>query len=364
MASILLKPKIKIDGKRYSVLNSIAEGACAYVYRVKSVNMADFNSHYAVKKMFCQTPEQIADARKEISLLESISHSNVISLIAKDIVDGKRDQVTVFMLLPLFTNSVQGFIDKCQGYPHSAFSDPSVIIKVLANVADGLGAIHNLGYRHCDIKPANILLTKDMVGVITDLGSASPLRTECHCRRDALALQEEAAQFSTASYRSPELMDPPNNCVIDGKADVWALGCTFYAMCFSRTPFEGKEGLSTLSLVSGTVNFPSPHPFRVDWLEVMRLCLLVDQSRRLDVSAFIDRLQQLSQASSRSAAPTVGPESDFANFEEAVFAQDYVSVPRENAPLPVHDTENDLAQEDEEQFGDFVFVGSGAKEAV
>lgn len=51
-------------------------------------------------------------------------------------------------------------------------------------------------------------------------------------------VQEAAAAICTAAYRAPELLDTPSHCTIDGKADVWAVGCTIYNMLYSRTPFE------------------------------------------------------------------------------------------------------------------------------
>ncbi len=89
-----------------------------------------------------------------------------------------------------------------------------------------------------DFKPANILLGKNLEAVLTDFGSAAPLRISVESRMEAMRVQDEAAVNTTASYRSPELFNTPSHCELDGRCDVWSFGCSMYAMFFSRTPFE------------------------------------------------------------------------------------------------------------------------------
>jgi serine/threonine kinase 16 len=53
-----------------------------------------------------------------------------------------------------------------------------------------------------------------------------------------LQVAEDAAQFCTASYRSPELFDPPKDLSLDSRTDVWAMGCLLFAWWFGYSPFE------------------------------------------------------------------------------------------------------------------------------
>ena len=94
--------------------------------------------------------------------------------------------------------------------------------------------------------------------VISDFGSTGPLKTKVSTRSEALLLQEDAAVKTTASIRPPELYDCPSEIIIDGKVDVWGIGCALFHMLFSRNPFESPlNGLSTLAVISGNYSIPS-----------------------------------------------------------------------------------------------------------
>jgi serine/threonine kinase 16 len=71
-----------------------------------------------------------------------------------------------------------------------------------------------------------------------DLGSVSPARVRITSRREAMALQELCAETVTAPFRAPELFEPRSDMIVDEKTDVWAFGCTVYAMAYRTSPCE------------------------------------------------------------------------------------------------------------------------------
>lgn len=339
----LSKPKVIIEDKQYKILNQIGEGGFAFVYRVEpctplggitsavsavvtgNTNMSGSANgsqkvFFAVKKMICQTPEQLKEAQKEIRLLKEIQHPNVLPLLGSTITrNDKKHFEEVLLLLPLYVGSVQGIIDKgamaiaavgasgstSSGRPsmsaptscvsHCGFEDALDVVKIIRHSVSGLMAVHEAGYRHGDFKPANILLKADMTAVITDFGSASKLRVEVNNRHDALAIQEEAALFTTAPFRAPELFNTPNKCVIDGKSDVWSCGCVLYAMFFSRTPFESaSEGFSPLAVNAGHYQIPEGHPWPSDYIDSIANCLKVDLAERFTIEELMLALKRLS----------------------------------------------------------------------
>jgi len=135
-------------------------------------------------------------------------------------------------------------------------------LRVIGALCQGVGAIHEVGYAHRDIKALNVLLKGNPGGgqiepILMDLGSARPIPVNITSRKDALLEQETAESESTASYRAAELFDMPSECVVDGKVDVWSLGCLLFALCYGHTPFESpREGFMKLLAVSGDVRFP------------------------------------------------------------------------------------------------------------
>jgi serine/threonine protein kinase len=188
-----------------SFQRQIGEGAFGFVYEVKTASWGVEKKKYALKKLICQTPEQIDEARKEVRLMRSISHANVMSIVATTAKNKKDGRVEILFLLPLFQTSLQSLIDNGPGYPHSVFCGNSqLFFDVCIGFCRGLLAIHEYNYRHCDFKPANVLINFDCrefskkipdaplsAVVVTDLGSAcTPLVHEVKNRADALVCPE------------------------------------------------------------------------------------------------------------------------------------------------------------------------------
>jgi serine/threonine kinase 16 len=133
-------------------------------------------------------------------------------------------------------------------------------LRIFRPICEGVHALHQIGLRHCDLKPHNVLLMSAEGGakpIVMDLGSAAPIRIAVRSRMEALLLQDRASVECSAPYRAPELFQVPTECVIDARTDVWSLGAILYFIAFGSSPFESeKEGLLTLSILNGTVNFP------------------------------------------------------------------------------------------------------------
>eukprot|EP01031_Cornospumella_fuschlensis_P023145 gene23145-28128_t len=317
----VLQPAIYVNKRKFKVVRKIGEGGFAFVYEVRSTQKEDQYAHYALKKMLCQESEQVAEAKKEVDLLNKIKHTNVLPLLDHSVQITKQSEQEVCLLMPLYHSSIQHVIDKGPGPPYCGFSDGLDVVKVLRHCAEGLQAIHNHGYRHADFKPANILITQTYGAVIADFGSASAIPQAIQTRSEVNSLREAAATFTTASIRAPELFEPIIDSVVDGKADVWSFGCVMYAMLFSRTPFEtATEGLSVLSVLGGkyalpptthTSHSPTSHPSPVpslwpcDYLELTRDCLCVDMAARLSMEDVRGRLKRLSSPPLDLAPPAV-----------------------------------------------------------
>lgn len=171
------------------------------MYEVKTSSWGAVKRKYALKKLICQLPEQIEEARKELRLMREISHANVMPIVATSAKNKKDGRVEILFLMPLFQTSLQSLIDHGPGYPSSAFCGKSqLFFDVCIGFCKGLLAIHEYNYRHCDFKPANVLINFDCTEfskkipdaslsaiVVTDLGSAcTPLVHEIKNRSDAL----------------------------------------------------------------------------------------------------------------------------------------------------------------------------------
>uniref|UniRef100_A0A8D2B7P2 non-specific serine/threonine protein kinase n=1 Tax=Sciurus vulgaris TaxID=55149 RepID=A0A8D2B7P2_SCIVU len=138
------------------------------------------------------------------------------------------------------------------------FLTENQILQLLLGICRGLEAIHAKGHAHRDLKPTNILLGDEGQPVLMDLGSMNQACIRVEGSRQALTLQDWAAQWCTISYRALELFSVQSHCVIDERTDVWSLGCVLYAMMFGEGPYDMvfQKGDSVALAVQNQLSIP------------------------------------------------------------------------------------------------------------
>ena len=248
----------------------LAEGGFGTVYRAR--DGIDHDYTFALKWMIAQERSHIEDAMWEIEVHRRVTgHPNVMELIDHLVRPSERIQSRnakdILLLYPLCRNgSVFDAISNASsrnGQVDWPFPEP-VALRHFLEACAGTNHIHKQGLLHRDIKPHNILLFRGSGGeddtltaVLMDLGSAAHLGVRIENRRQALELQDECNSKCSPPYRAPELHEPDPSKVIDGRADVFSLGATLYAMAFGHNPFEHpSRGFEKLALLNGTVSFP------------------------------------------------------------------------------------------------------------
>jgi len=157
------------------------------------------------------------------------------------------------------------------------------ILQIFIAICSGLKEFHSKQLSHNDIKPGNILLGDENKPILMDFGSVAQARYMIMSRKEALQLQEFADSHCTPSYKAPELFDVGSDALIDERTDIWALGCTLYAMAFYQSPFdvENENASIALAVKSGKVNFPdnSDHLYPKEFHELILSMIAPIQSR-------------------------------------------------------------------------------------
>jgi ABC-type branched-subunit amino acid transport system substrate-binding protein len=114
------------------------------------------------------------------------------------------------------------------------------IIRIGREIALGLAAAHERGLIHRDIKPANIWLEAGSGRVkILDFGLARAAMDSSHLTRTGMIM-------GTPAYMSPEQADGQ---AVDGRADLFSLGCILYEMATGTTPFRGETAMAVLRAI-------------------------------------------------------------------------------------------------------------------
>ncbi|XP_071513267.1 cyclin-G-associated kinase-like isoform X2 [Panulirus ornatus] len=112
------------------------------------------------------------------------------------------------------------------------------------------------------------------------------------------------AQHTTPMYRAPEMLDTWNNYPINGQADIWALGCILYYLCYLKHPFEDSaklrcsfccQPLDLLKIVNGNFAIPANDGKYDCFHELIRGMLRVDPDQRFKVSDVLERLAAIAE---------------------------------------------------------------------
>uniref|UniRef100_A0A8C0C7Y4 non-specific serine/threonine protein kinase n=1 Tax=Balaenoptera musculus TaxID=9771 RepID=A0A8C0C7Y4_BALMU len=146
-----------------------------------------------------------------------------------------------------------------------------------------------------DLKPTNILLGDEGQPVLMDLGSMSQACIHVESSRQALALQDWAAQRCTISYRAPELFSVQSHCVIDERTDVWSLGCVLYAMMFGEGPYDMvfQKGDSVALAVQNQLSIPQSPRHSSALQQLLTLMMTVDPQQRPHIPFLLSQLEAL-----------------------------------------------------------------------
>ncbi len=107
-------------------------------------------------------------------------------------------------------------------------------ISIVLQVLEGLGHAHKVGIVHRDIKPANLFINEEGTTKITDFGIA---------RVTAASVTAAGVVLGTAAYMSPEQVSGGK---VDGRSDLFSVGCMLSELVTGRRPFEGKNPMATL----------------------------------------------------------------------------------------------------------------------
>jgi serine/threonine-protein kinase len=199
----------------------------AMVYRAQDTLL---NRAVALKILYPELSEDplfVERFRREAQAAANLSHPNIVPVF-----DWGEDRGTYFIVMELIEGT--SLADMLRG---SATISASRSAQIVAQVAAALGYAHRSGVVHRDVKPGNILITRDGQVKVTDFGIAQAVSSEDH-------LAEAGSVMGTATYFSPE---QASGAAVDGRSDVYALGVVLYEMLVGRPPFIGDTPVDVSS---------------------------------------------------------------------------------------------------------------------
>ncbi|MBA2541921.1 MAG: serine/threonine protein kinase [Deltaproteobacteria bacterium] len=207
-------------GDRFELLARAAAGGMGSVWRARD-RMT--NATVAVKILALDRPFDLVRFEREALLLAALDHPNVVRYIAHGVTPDKVHY--------LVQEWVDGITLSTQLNTLGVTAREAVQIGI--GIADALGAAHECGIIHRDVKPANVILDGGDVRRVklVDFGIA-------RLASDAGVLTRTGVLIGTPSYMAPE--QARGSVVITPPADVWSLGCVMYEALTGRKAFAGR----------------------------------------------------------------------------------------------------------------------------
>lgn len=207
----------------YKVLGKLGSGAMAVVYKAKQLSLDRVVAIKVLPKKFVQKSDYVDRFYKEGRIAAKLNHNNIVQAIDVGEVGG------LYYFVMEYVEGKTLYDDLSKG----KIFDEREALDIIIQLANALAHAHAQGLIHRDVKPKNIMINKDGVVKLADMGLAretSDIKAARH---------EQGKAFGTPYYIAPEQIR--GEIDIDGRADIYALGGTLFHMVTGRVPFEANS---------------------------------------------------------------------------------------------------------------------------
>ncbi len=207
----------------YKVLGKLGAGAMAIVYKARQLSLDRIVAIKVLPKRFTENPEYVQRFYKEGQAAAKLNHNNIVQAI--DV--GEAGGYHYFVMEYVEGKTLHDDLAAGKVFPEDE------ALGVIIQVANAIAHAHACGLIHRDIKPKNIMINKAGVVKLADMGLARETA-------DIEAAQTEAGKaYGTPYYIAPEQIR--GEIDIDGRADIYGLGSTFYHLVTGRVPFMADD---------------------------------------------------------------------------------------------------------------------------
>ena len=204
--------------ERYEILELIGSGGMSDVYKAKCHKLNRYVAIKVLKDEFSSDEGFVSKFKMEAQAAACLSHPNIVSIY--DVVDEGKLHYIVMELIEGIT--LKSYIAQKRRL------DVKEAVSISIQVAQGIAAAHSRNIVHRDIKPQNIIISKDGKVKVADFGIA----------RAATSQTITVSAVGSVHYISPE---QARGGYSDARSDIYSFGITMYEMVTGRVPFEGDN---------------------------------------------------------------------------------------------------------------------------
>lgn len=224
-------------GDRYEILDKIGTGGMSDVYKAKDHKLNRFVAVKVLKQEFSENTNFVSKFRVEAQAAAGLMHPNIVNVY--DV--GEEDGIYYIVMELVEGITLKNYIEK-----KSRLSIKEAI-SIAIQVSMGIEAAHNNHIIHRDIKPQNIIISKDGKVKVTDFGIA----------KAATSNTITSNVMGSVHYTSPE---QARGGFSDEKSDIYSLGCTMFEMLTGHVPFDGETTVA-IAIKHIQEEMPSPREY-------------------------------------------------------------------------------------------------------
>ncbi len=221
-------------GDRYEILEKIGTGGMSDVYKAKCHKLNRLVAVKVLKQEFSENANFVAKFRVEAQAAAGLMHPNIVNVY--DV--GEEDDIHYIVMELVEGITLKKYIEK------KARLSVKEATSIAIQVSMGIEAAHNNEIIHRDIKPQNIIISKEGKVKVTDFGIA----------KAATSNTVSSNVMGSVHYTSPE---QARGGYSDAKSDIYSLGITLFEMLTGRVPFQGD---STVGIAIKHIQEPMPTP--------------------------------------------------------------------------------------------------------
>ena len=207
--------------ERYEILSTVGTGGMADVYRARDTVLKRLVAIKVLKEEYSSDASFVAKFRREAQAVSALNHPNIVGVF--DV--GEQNGMYYIVMELVEGINLKKYIEKIGAM------DEREAVEVAMQVAKGLEAAHDKGIVHRDIKPQNIIISREGKIKVADFGIARMVATET----------STTSTMGSVHYISPE---QARGDACDARSDIYSLGITLYEIVTGQVPFDGDSSVS------------------------------------------------------------------------------------------------------------------------
>jgi serine/threonine-protein kinase len=226
-----------VVGQRFEILALLGAGGMGNVYRARDLELDEIVAVKVLRAEIASAPGAVERFRREVKLARKVTHPNVARVF--DIGEQGGEKILTMELIE--GESLGALLSREGRLPFSR------VVEIATAICAGVGAAHDAGVVHRDLKPDNVLMAKDGRIVVTDFGIARAAQITG-------AGRTLSGLVGTPAYMAPEQVEERE---VDARADIYALGAMLYEMLTGEYPWQGE---SPIAIAAARLIHPPPDP--------------------------------------------------------------------------------------------------------